>query len=124
MACWILALFCHLHLQLQEKSMCAYMHTMMLSCNDAVRTNDKVIRGERHLKGGMTEADEREREMAFGAVRDAEGRTQCIHSSSGIYSCPEERGEWGCGLSCGFRSARQRERKWEARGTSDVSERG
>lgn len=57
-------------------------------------------------------------------MKDAEGRTQCIHSSSGIYSCPEERGEWGRGLSCGFHTARQRGRKWEARGRSDVSEGG
>lgn len=72
----------------------------------------------------MTEACERKRWRVFGAVRDAEGRTRCIHSSSGIYSCPEERGEWGRGLSCGFHTARQRGRKWEARGRSDVSERG
>lgn len=62
------------------------------------------------------------REWELGMLR---GGRRYIHSSSGIYSRPEERRERGAGLRLWHKAEREREgREWEERGSSGASERG
>lgn len=77
----------------------------MLSCDDAARANNTRSSEKRFREKGMEEGRavqagdgwmEGGRERA--GARDAEGGRQYIHSSSGIYSCPEERRERGAWL--------------------------
>lgn len=107
----------------------------MLSCDVAARANNtrspgKPFESERDGEGESSAGNgwmDGGREGT--AARDAEGGRRCIHSSSGIYSRPEERREQGAWLGlwlshCFTRQRGRRGSEWEERGSSGASERG